>query len=186
MQGKLFIISGSSGVGKGTLIKRFMENNPSLKLSISATTRKPRPGEVDGVNYFYITEEEFKKSIDNNEFLEWAVFSQNFYGTKQSFVEKSLAKGIDLILEIETQGAFQVKEKIKDAVLIFILPPSTEVLEQRLRGRNTEDEATINMRLDFAHKEIKAAEKFDYRVVNDNLDNAVDNLQKIFDMERNL
>ncbi len=185
MRGRLFIISGSSGVGKGTLIQRFMENNPSLKLSISATTRKPRPGEVDGVNYFYITEEEFKNSIDNNEFLEWAVFSNNYYGTKQSFVEKSLSKGIDLILEIETQGAFQVKEKIKDAILIFILPPSQKILEERLRGRNTEDEETIKMRLDFARREISASESFDYRVVNDNIEEAVENLQKIFDKERN-
>lgn len=184
MQGRLFIISGSSGVGKGTLLKRFMENNPSVKLSISATTRKPRPGEAEGVNYFFLSEEDFKKSIENNEFLEWAVFSQNFYGTKQSFVEKSLAKGIDLILEIETQGAFQVKEKIKDAVLIFILPPSQEILEERLRGRNTEDEDTIQMRLQFARDEIKAAEKFDYKVINDNIDSAVDNLQEIFNKER--
>lgn len=185
MQGRLFIIAGSSGVGKGTMLKRFMENNPSLKLSISATTRKPRPDEIDGVNYFFLSEEEFKKSIENNEFLEWAVFSKNFYGTKQNFVEKQLAKGIDLILEIETQGAFQVKDKIKDAVLIFILPPSLEILEERLRGRNTEDEATIQMRLQFAKEEIIAAEKFDYKVVNDNINFAVDNLQKIFDKERN-
>ncbi len=184
MQGRLFIIAGCSGVGKGTVINKFMENNPSLKLSISATTRKPRPGEVDGVNYFFTAEEDFKKSIENNEFLEWAVFSNNFYGTKQSFVEKSLAKGIDLILEIETQGAFQVKEKIKDAILIFILPPSQEILEERLRGRNTEDEATIQVRLDFARNELKASENFDYKIVNDDLNAAVSQLQEIFDQER--
>ena len=186
MAGRLFIISGSSGVGKGTLINSFMENNPSLKLSISVTTRSPRPGEVDGVNYFYVSEDEFKQSIDDNEFLEWAVFSNHFYGTKQSFVEKSLAKGINLLLEIETQGAFQVKEKIKDAVSIFILPPSDEILEQRLRGRNTEDEESIRMRLEFARNEIKASENFDYRIVNDDLELAVKNLQDIFDNERAL
>lgn len=185
MQGRLFIIAGCSGVGKGTLIQRFMENNPSVKLSISATTRKPRPGEVDGVNYFFTKEDDFKTAIDNNEFLEWAIFSNNYYGTKQSFVEKSLARGIDLILEIETQGAFQVKEKIKDAVLIFILPPSWEILEKRLRGRNTEDEETIQVRLDFARQEMEASKKFDYRVVNDNIEEAVKSLQQIFDKERN-
>lgn len=186
MRGKLFIIAGCSGVGKGTLIQRFMENNQSLKLSISATTRKPRPGEVDGVNYFFTKEEDFKTSIENNEFLEWAIFSNNYYGTKQSFVEKSLAKGIDLILEIETQGAFQVKEKIKDAVLIFILPPSWEILEKRLRGRNTEDEETIKMRLDFARQEMEASKRFDYTIVNDNIDEAVQKIQEIFDKERHL
>lgn len=185
MQGRLFIISGCSGVGKGTLLKKFLADNSNIKLSISVTTRKPRAEEADGVNYFFVTEEEFEESIENDEFLEWAVFSGNHYGTKQSFVEKSLAKGIDLILEIETQGAFQVKEKIKDAVLIFILPPSWEILEQRLRGRNTEDEETIQTRLKFARDEIIAADKFDYKLVNDNIDDAIKNLKEIFDKERN-
>lgn len=185
MPGKLFIIAGCSGVGKGTVIKKFLAQNPDIKLSISVTTRKPREGEVDGVNYFFVSEEEFKKSIDNNEFLEWAVFSCNYYGTKQSFVEKSLARGEDLLLEIETQGAFQVKEKIKDAVLIFVLPPTWEVLEQRLRGRNTEDEDTICTRLQCARDEIVASEKFDYKLVNDNIDSAIENLKEIFDKERN-
>ncbi|MDD3237395.1 MAG: guanylate kinase [Candidatus Gastranaerophilales bacterium] len=185
MQGKLFIISGSSGVGKGTLIKRFMDANPTVKFSVSATTRTPRPGETNGVNYFYISEDDFKKSINNNEFLEWAVFSEHFYGTKQSIVEDSLKNGNDIILEIDTQGAFQVKEKIKDAISIFILPPSIEILEQRLRGRHTEDEASIQLRLDFVRKELKASEKFDYKIVNDNLEEALCSLQDIYNKERN-
>lgn len=184
MQDKLFVISGSSGVGKGTLISKFIEANDNLKLSISVTTRKPRPGEVDGVNYFYVSEEDFKESIENNEFLEWAVFSEHFYGTKESFVKKSLAKGMSLILEIETQGAFQVREKIKDAVLIFILPPSFEELEKRLRGRHTETEEAIQMRLQMVRDEIEASKEFDYHVVNDNIDVALAKLQEIFDKER--
>ena len=185
MQGRLYIIAGCSGVGKGTLLNKFLENNKNVKLSISYTTRKPRAGEENGVNYFFVSEEEFKKSIENDEFLEWAKFSDNYYGTGQSFVEKSLAKCIDLILEIEIQGAFQVKEKIKDAVLIFILPPSWEVLEQRLRGRNTEDEDTIQIRLNVACDEVKASERFDYKVINDNIDTAIANLEEIFAKERN-
>lgn len=184
MQGRLFIIAGCSGVGKGTLIKRFLEENPEIKLSVSVTTRKPRAGETDGVNYFFVSEEEFKKSIDNNEFLEWARFSGNYYGTKQSFIEKALQKG-DVIVEIEIQGAFQVKEKIKDAVLIFILPPSWAILEQRLRGRNTEDEDTIQQRLKIARDEIEASEKFDYKIVNDNIDMAIKYLKEVFDKEGN-
>ena len=183
MQGRLYIIAGCSGVGKGTLLKLFREKNPDIKLSISATTRQPRQGEEDGVSYFFITKEEFQESIKNNEFLEWAEFSGNFYGTKKSFVEKTLAKGQNLILEIEVQGAKQVKEKMPDAVTIFIMPPSLEDLEARLRGRKTEDEATIQKRLSAAAREIEAGKNFDYRIVNDDIDDALDVMQKIFDSE---
>ncbi len=181
MKGRLFIIAGCSGVGKGTLLKLFLEKNPEIKLSISATTRKPRNGEKDGVNYFFISKEEFINSAENNEFLEWAEFSGNYYGTKKSFVEKTLNKGIDLILEIEVKGAAQVKEKLPDAITIFIMPPSVETLEKRLRGRHTEDEQTIQKRLNEAKREIEAGKKFDYQIVNDNLEEALNNLQKIFD-----
>lgn len=184
-QGKLFVISGSSGVGKGTLLKEFLKNNHEYKLSISATTRKPRPDEVDGVNYFFISSSDFLSSIKNNEFLEWATFSGNYYGTKREFIEKSLKKGIDLILEIDTQGALQVKSVFADAVLIFIAPPSFEVLEQRLRGRNTESEEAIQERLKVVKLEMKASKVFDYQVVNDNLDGALAHLKEIFDNERN-
>lgn len=183
MQGHLYIVAGCSGVGKGTLLKLFREKNPDIKLSISATTRKPREGEEDGVSYFFITKEEFKKSIENNEFLEWAEFSGNFYGTKKSFVEKTLAKGHNLILEIEVQGAKQVKEKMPDAISVFIMPPSLEDLEARLRGRKTEDEATIQKRLGAAAREIEAGKNFDYRIVNDNIEDALEVMQKIFDSE---
>ena len=183
MQGRLYIIAGCSGVGKGTLLKLFREKNPDIKLSISATTRQPRQGEEDGVSYFFITKEEFQTSIKNNEFLEWAEFSGNFYGTKKSFVEKTLAKGQNLILEIEVQGARQVKEKMPDAITIFIMPPSLEDLEARLRGRKTEDEATIQKRLSAAAREIEAGKNFDYRIVNDNIEDALEVMQKIFDSE---
>ncbi len=180
MKGNLYIIAGCSGVGKGTLLKLFLKENPEIKLSISATTRKPRQGEEDGVNYFFVSKEEFQKSIDNDEFLEWAEFSGNFYGTKKSFVEKTLAKGNDLILEIEVQGAKQVKEKMPDATSIFIMPPSLEDLEKRLRGRHTESEEAIQKRLNAAAREIEAGKNFDYQIINDNIDEALANMQKIF------
>jgi len=185
MEGRLFIISGCSGVGKGTLLKLFLEKNSNIIFSISATTREPREGEKDGVNYFFITKDEFKKSVENNEFLEWAEFSGNYYGTKRSFVEKTLAKGIDVILEIEVKGASQVKSKMPDAVSIFIMPPSVDELEARLRGRHTESEEAIQKRLSAANCEIEAGKNFDYKVVNDNLEQALNNLQTIFNSERN-
>ena len=183
MKGRLFIIAGCSGVGKGTLLNLFLKQNPNVKLSISATTRLPREGETDGVNYFFITNEEFKHLIDNNEFLEWAEFSGHLYGTKKSFVEKTLNKGTDLILEIEVQGAKQVKEKMPDAISIFIMPPSIEELEQRLRGRKTETEEAIQTRLHEVKREIEAGKNFDYKIVNDNIEEALKDLQKIFDRE---
>lgn len=185
MKGQLYIISGCSGVGKGTLVKLFMDKNPNFKFSVSATTRLPRKGEVDGVDYFYISKEEFEKSIENNEFLEWAEFSGNCYGTKKSFVEKTLNDGYDVILEIEVQGAKQVKEKMPEALSIFIMPPSLEELEERLRGRKTESEEAIKRRLNEASREIEAGKDFDYRVINDNLDKALSNLQNIYDSKRN-
>ena len=183
MQGRLFIVAGCSGVGKGTLLKLFREKNPQIKLSISATTRQPRQGEQDGVNYFFISKEEFQESVKNNEFLEWAEFSGNFYGTKKSFVEKTLAKGQNLILEIEVQGAKQVKEKMPEAISIFIMPPSLEELEERLRGRKTESEEAIQKRLGEAAREIEAGKNFDYRIVNDDIEDALEVMQKIFNSE---
>lgn len=180
MKGHLYIVAGCSGVGKGTLLKLFLKENPEIKLSISATTRNPRQGEEDGVSYFFVSKEDFQKSIDNDEFLEWAEFSGNFYGTKKSFVEKTLAKGIDLILEIEVQGAKQVKEKMPEATSIFIMPPSLEDLEKRLRGRHTESEEAIQRRLSFAAREIEAGKNFDYQIINDNIEEALANMQKIF------
>ena len=130
---RLFVISGSSGVGKGTVLKEFMSSHPEFKLSISCTTRSMRSGEVDGVNYFFITRDEFQTAVENGDFLEWAEFSGNCYGTRKSFILKSLEKGDNIILEIDTQGGLQVKKIMQEAVLIFIAPPSFEELENRLR-----------------------------------------------------
>ena len=183
MNKKLFVLSGSSGVGKGTVLKGFLEKNPSFMLSISCTTRNPRPGEVDGVNYFFISKEEFKNCIENNKFLEWAEFAGNFYGTKKKYINQCLEEGKDIILEIDTQGALQVKKQMPEAVLIFICPPSYEALETRLRGRHTEDEATIQKRLEQVKIELERAEKFDYRIVNDNLDDAIQQLTDVINGE---
>lgn len=178
-KGKLFVISGSSGVGKGTLLKQLVQRNPELEVSISATTRNPRPGEVDGVNYFFTSKEDFLKEVENGDFLEWAEFNGNYYGTKQAWVERNLNKGRNLILEIETKGALQIKEKMPDAILIFILPPSLEELEHRLRGRNTEDEATIQGRLHEVKREIECSKNYDYRIINDDLEKALAELEKL-------
>lgn len=176
---KLYIISGSSGVGKGTVIKAFLEKHPEFVLSVSCTTRAPREGEKNGINYFFISREEFMKSVDNEEFLEWAEFSDNCYGTKKDFVEKTFKNNKNVLLEIDTQGALQIKRKMPEAVLIFIAPPSYQDLEFRLRNRKTESEEAIQKRLDFVKLEIENSKYFDYLVVNDLVDNAVSEIERI-------
>ena len=175
----LFVISGSSGVGKGTVIKAFLEKHNDFKLSISCTTRPVRNGEVDGVNYFFLSDSEFETCINNNEFLEWAEFSGNRYGTKKEYVEKCLKNGENLILEIDTKGALNVKKIMPEAQLIFIVPPSFEELETRLRGRHTETEEAIQKRLASIKLEIENSKFFDYKVVNDTVENALKQLEKI-------
>jgi len=181
---KLFVISGSSGVGKGTVIKGFLAKNPEFGLSISYTTRAKREGEVDGVNYFFVSKEEFLQGVKDDEFLEWAEFSGNYYGTKKAYVEKCLNKGQDLILEIETQGALQIKEKMPDAILIFIAPPSYQDLEFRLRNRQTESEEAIAKRLDFVKMEIENSQHYNYKIINDELEDAIIELERIIQTER--
>lgn len=176
---KLFVISGSSGVGKGTVLKEFLKRNPEYKLSVSCTTRKPREGEVHGKNYFFLTREEFQSCIDRGEFLEWAEFSGNMYGTQRPYVKEKLAQGKNLILELDTQGALNVKKIMPEATLIFILPPSFEELEARLRGRHTETEEAIQKRLASTKLELENSENFDYKVVNDSIENAVQKLEEI-------
>ena len=176
---KLFVISGSSGVSKGTVIKEFLNKHPEFRLSISCTTRGKREGEVHGVNYFFLSPNEFKECISNDEFLEWAEFSGNHYGTKKAFVEDCLNNGENLILEIDTKGALNVKKIMPEAELIFIAPPSLEELEARLRGRHTETEEAIQKRLASIKLEIENSKQFDYKVVNDTVENAVKELEKI-------
>lgn len=183
MKSKLFVIAGPSGVGKGTVIKELLKAEDSFMLSVSSTTRKPRPGEIDGVNYNFLSQEDFQKAIDCGDFLEWAVYNNNYYGTNKKMVESALSQCKNVILEIEIQGATQVMEKCKDAVFIFILPPSYEELEKRLRGRNTEDEQTIQNRLSITQKELEVGKKFKYNVVNDEIDNAVKQIQNIIKKE---
>lgn len=184
---KLFVISGSSGVGKSTVIKGFLERHQDFVFSVSCTTRPIREGEKDGVNYFYVSKEEFKNSIENDEFLEWAEFSDNFYGTKKEFVKNILAQNKNLILDIDTQGALQVKQKMPEAVLIFIAPPSYQDLEYRLRSRNTESEEAIAKRLDFVKLEIENSKYYDYIVINDELHHAISELERIikYEVEKN-
>ena len=180
MDKKLFVISGCSGVGKGTIINEFMKRNgKDFVLSVSCTTRKPRQGEVDGVNYFFITKEEFEENIAQDKFLEHAQFAGNHYGTKKKYIKEKFEQGYNIILEIETQGALQVKEKMPEAILIFIAPPSIEELEKRLRGRHTEDEETIQKRLAQVKVELERSGKYDYIVINDSVERAVEEIERI-------
>ena len=179
MNNKLYVISGSSGVGKGTVLKGFLNRNPDFLLSISCTTRTPRPGEVDGVNYFFLSEDEFEECIKQDKFLEYAEFAGNYYGTKKRYIKQCLEEGKNIILEIDTKGALQVKKRMPEAVLIFICPPSFETLEARLRGRHTEDEETIQKRLQEAKIELERADSFDYKIVNDDLDKAIQTLEEV-------
>lgn len=176
---KLLVISGSSGVGKGTVIKALLQKYPDLNLSISCTTRKQREGEVHGVNYFYISQEEFDKSVANNEFLEWANFSGNYYGTKKSYIDDCLKNNKNILLEIDTQGALQIKQKMPEAILIFIAPPSYEELETRLRGRKTETEEAIQKRLECVKSELEKSKLYDYIIINDKVENAVNKIIEI-------
>lgn len=184
-RGKLIILCGPSGVGKGTLLAKVLKNLPDATVSISATTRLPRSGEIDGKNYFFISKEQFIKDIENGEFLEWAEYAGNYYGTPIKAVQKSLEEGISVILEIEIQGASQIKEKINDVVMIFILPPSFEELKTRLKGRNTETEESIAKRLAIMEEEMAKSHEFDYLIINDSLERASQELQNVILSEIN-
>ena len=183
-KGNLFVISGPSGAGKGTLRENALNDIKNLVYSISCTTRKPREGEVDGVQYRFITHEKFKEDIEKNLFLEYAHVHADFYGTLKEDVIKELNAGNDVLLEIDVQGAIQVREKMPEAVLIFVAPPSVEELEKRLRKRNTETEENLKLRLNNALKELELKDKYDYVIINDDLEKASKELRKIIDEHR--
>lgn len=182
--GLLVILSGPSGTGKGTVLKKVLSSRKNTVLSISATTRKPRAGEKDGVDYYFISKDKFLKIDQNGGMLESAQYCGNFYGTPLAPIKDWTAKGVDVILEIDVQGGFQVKKKKPDAVGIFILPPSMKALEHRLRKRGTEEEQVVQSRLSAARREIPKAANYDYVVVNDDIEEASDRVCRIMDAER--
>lgn len=177
-KGFLIVISGFSGVGKGTVVKRLVQDY-GYSLSISATTRAPREGEVDGREYYFKTKEDFMNLIDYNGFIEWAVYVENYYGTPRAFVEKELAAGHNVILEIEVQGAMNIKEQYPDAILIFLTAPSAAELRKRLVGRGTEEAAVIEKRMQRAVEESANMESYEYIVVNDDLDQCVKDVNSV-------
>lgn len=180
-RGVLFVYSGPSGVGKGTLKEKlFAEFGEAVAFSVSATTRAPRPEEREGRDYFFISRQEFEARIAKEDFLEYAEFAGNLYGTPRSWVESLLARGVNVVLEIEVQGAMQVKRRMPECVSVFVLPPSFEELERRLRGRGTETEEKIRARLETARRELTLAPSYDYRIVNDDLNAAYAQLRDIY------
>lgn len=183
-KGLLVVLSGPSGTGKGTVIRQILEDHEQVRLSISATTRAPREGEKHGEHYFFVTRDEFEDMIQNNAVLEYAEYCGRYYGTPKAPIDTWLENGDDVILEIEVQGGAQVKEKCPDCVTIFILPPSEEELENRLRGRGTEDEETIQKRLATAKEELKEASRYDYNVVNHDVAETAAEIMEILRKER--
>ncbi len=183
-KGLLLVISGPSGAGKGTVCKALLEKSKDISLSVSATTRAPRPGEVDGESYYFLSLETFRSMIDNGEFIEWAAFCENYYGTPRKKVEEKLAEGKDVILEIEVQGAMQVKSKFPEAVFIFVLPPSKEELKNRLKGRGTETDDVVEKRLERALSEYQYIENYNYIIINDEVDLAAERIRAVITAEK--
>ncbi len=184
MSGKLFIITAASGTGKTSLVKELLATTDNLTVSVSHTTRAPRPGESDGTHYHFTTVDAFKQMIDESAFLEYAQVFNNFYGTTRQAVERLLHEGVDVILEIDWQGALQVKEKFSDAVMIFILPPSRDALRSRLSGRGQDSDEVIEKRLAGSLTEMRQYDKFDYVVINDDFAEALADLQTIIKSHR--
>ncbi|MFW5736643.1 MAG: guanylate kinase [Halanaerobium sp.] len=183
-KGLLFVLSGPSGVGKNTVLDALFEDFDGVSYSVSATTREKRKGEIEGEDYFFISEAEFKEIEENNGFIESALVHGHYYGTPKKFVDQKLEEGEDIILEIDTQGAKQVREKYPDAVYIFLVPPSLKELENRLNKRGSESDKSKNLRLKNARQELKEVHKYDYEVINDSLADAVREIKKIIIKEQ--
>ena len=183
-KGMIITVSGPSGSGKGTVLGELIKRRGDVKISVSMTTRQKRNGEIDGVNYYFVNKEYFEKKINAGNMLEYAEYAGNYYGTPKEPVDEMLKAGKAVILEIDVQGADKIKEIYPNVIRIFIMPPSVSVLERRLRGRNTEDEETINHRLVIAKGEMRMASEYDFIVVNDELESAVKDIETIIDAER--
>lgn len=184
-KGILTVVSGFSGAGKGTLMKALLEKYTDYCLSISATSRMPRQGEVDGKEYFFLTREAFESMIEKEELIEWAMYVGNYYGTPKQYVQEQLEAGKNVILEIEIQGALKIKEKFPEALLLFVTPPSAEELRNRLIGRGTETQEVIKKRLCRASEEAIYMNQYDYLVINDRLEECVETINEIIQCERN-
>ena len=180
-QKKLIILTGPSGVGKGTVVKEILDKDKNIWLSISATTRKPRKGEKDGENYYFLNQENFKEMIEQNLFLEWAEFAGNYYGTPLSSVNEKIKNGFTVLLEIEVEGAKQIKEKFPNSLSIFLLPPNKAELERRIRNRGTEKEEAIKKRLSRANYEISASNEFDFALTNYDVDETAKRIIKLIE-----
>lgn len=178
IKGKIVVISGPSGVGKGTICKKIMEII-NAKYSVSTTTRSPREGEVNGVDYYFVTKEEFRRKISKEEFLEYNIYNDNYYGTSKDVVFEMIDKGINVILEIDVNGAYNIKKKFPQALLIYIAPPSIEVLRQRLIDRGTEPISVINQRMEIAEEELRRIDFYDFVIINDDLEKATKEVKDI-------
>ncbi|WP_044566196.1 guanylate kinase [Anaerococcus provencensis] len=183
-KGFLLVVSGPSGVGKGTVLHDLMNTQKNLVYSVSATTRNKRDGEIEGVSYFYKTHDEFKQMIDEDEFLEYAKVHNNYYGTPKEFVERKINEGKIVVLEIDVQGAVNVKQNTENAVFIFLAPPSLSELKNRIVGRGTETEQDINVRMKNARKELEYIKYYDYLVINDHINSAINSVNEIINAEK--
>ena len=183
-EGLLVVVSGPSGTGKGTVLNSIRQQEKNIKFSVSATTREPRSGEVDGVNYFFKTNEEFEAMIKNGELIEWVKYCDNYYGTPKKYIEDTIKSGYDCLLEIEVEGALNIKKIYPDCVSIFILPPSFDELRRRIESRGTEKPEVIGKRMEKALKEINYVDKYDYVVVNDDIEEAVNSIRYILASEK--